>query len=268
MGNMLRRENARWWAPKPLLLQAAIWFVIINCMVAFMLFVIPNMVSGDDMAQVYAGGNNPVQADGTPVISPEQVVNGGIIMFFKLSAFAMLIGAVILCNDSILKERESGTAAWVLSKPISRKAFVLSKFIANGAGILLAIMLLQGTIAYALCSLKLGSPIEALPFIGGLALLGLDCLFYAFLAIATGSFTRSRGATLGIPLLVMLGGMLLLEFAPDLGMVTPLMFGDLSSLLATTGALPTEALLPITATVLWVVIFVAATLWKFERIEL
>jgi ABC-2 type transport system permease protein len=266
-GNMLRKENARWWAPKSLLIQAAVWLVIINGLVAFMLFVVPNMVSGDDMAQIYGEADSPAGA-GPLDVSPEQAVNGGTIMFFKLSAFAMLIGAVILCSDSILKERESGTAAWILSKPVSRKAFVLSKFLANGLGILLAIMLLQGAIAYALCSLKLGAPVDVLPFIGGLALLGLSCLFYAFLAITAGVFSGSRSATLGVPLLVLLGGMLLLQFIPDLGMVTPWMLGDMSSYLATTGSLPPEALLPIAATALWIAAFAAAALWKFERIEL
>lgn len=263
MGNMLRRENARWWAPKSLLMQAAVWLVIINALIAFTLFVLPSVLSPEDMAQVYADG-----ASGPHEVSLHQVVDMGIIMFFKLSTFAMLIGAIILCNDSILTERESGTAAWVLSKPVSRKAFVLSKFLANGTGILLAIVLLQGIVAYALCSLKLGGPVDVLPFIGGLALLGLDCLFYAFLGIATGAFTRSRGVTLGIPLLVMFGGMVLLEFAPGLGKVGPLKLGDLASLMATTGTLPAGALLPIVATTLWIAVFVAATLWKFERIEL
>jgi ABC-2 type transport system permease protein len=263
MKNMLRRENARWWAPKPLLLQAAIWLVIVNALVAFMLFVLPGMVSQDDMAQIYAD-----EASGPQSLSLRQVVDMGVIMFFKLSAFAIVIGAVILCNDSILKERESGTAAWVLSKPVSRKAFVLSKFLANGAGVLMVIILLQGIIAYILCSLKLGGPLDALTFTGGLALLGLDCLFYAFLAIAAGAFTRSRGATLGIPLLVMLGGMVLLEFVPDLGTVTPLTLGDMASMLATTGVLPAGALLPIAATALWIVAFAVAALWKFERVEL
>jgi ABC-2 type transport system permease protein len=271
MKNMMRKENARWWAPKSLLLQAAIWLVIINSLVAFMLFVVPNLITEDDMTQINSEINNSTQTGNAPGLldfSLEQVVKVGITIFFKLSSIAMLIGAVIICNDSIFKERESGTAAWVLSKPISRKAFVLSKFLANGIGVLLVIMLLQGIIAYALCSLKLGDPLDALPFIGGLALLGLNCLFYAFLAIALGAFSGSRGTTLGVPLLVMLGGMLLLQFIPDLGMVTPWMLGEMSSYLATTGSLPSQALLPIAATVLWIAAFAAATLWKFERIEL
>lgn len=269
--NMLSKENARWWSPKSLLIQTMVWLLIINGMVALMLFVAPNLMTEDDAAQINGEINGSTQEGNTANLldfSLDAVVNGGIIMFFKLSSFAMLIGAVIACNDSILKERESGTAAWVLSKPVSRKAFVLSKFIANGAGILLVIMLLQGIIAYVQCSLKLGAPVETLPFIGGLALLGLNCLFYAFLAIAAGAFSGSRGVTLGVPLLVMLGGMVLMQFIPELGVATPLMLGDLSAHLATTGTLPPEALMPIAATVLWITAFIAATLWKFERIEL
>jgi ABC-2 type transport system permease protein len=271
LGNMLRKENARWWAPKALLVQAVVWLLIINSMVAFMLYIAPNLATEDDMAQINGEANNAAGTGNTAILldlSPEKVVEGGIIMFFKLSSLAMLIGAVILCNDSLLKERESGTAAWVLSKPVSRKAFVMSKFLANGIGILLVIMLFQGIIAYAQCSIKLGSPVDVLPFIGGLALLGLNCLFYASLAITMGAFSGSRGATLGFPLLVMLSGMLLPQFIPDLGMATPWMLGEMSAYLATTSTLPTQALLPIAATVVWIAAFVIATLWKFNRIEL
>ncbi len=271
MGNMLRKENARWWAPKSLLMQAAIWFVIINGLVAFMLFIAPGMVSESEISQIgnelnstAGSGDKPISID----LSAESFVKVAVTLFFNLSSIAMAIGAIIVCSDSILRERESGTAAWVLSKPVSRKAFVLSKFMANSAGILLIIILLQGAIAFALCSIKMGGPIGALPFAGGLAILGLNCLFYAFLAMGIGTFTTSRAAALGIPLLVTLGGGIILQFVPDLASVTPWALGQLSVYLQASGTLPAEALLPLAATVAWIVAFGAATLWKFERTEL
>ncbi|MFX1538102.1 MAG: ABC transporter permease subunit, partial [Promethearchaeota archaeon] len=37
------------------------------------------------------------------------------------------VAAVIFAQDVIVGEKKSGTAAWVLSKPVSRTAFILSK---------------------------------------------------------------------------------------------------------------------------------------------
>jgi ABC-2 type transport system permease protein len=266
--NMLRKENARWWNPKSLLVQAVIWLVLVNSMVVFALFILPNLPLSDDMKAQINNSPDAGEAAALSNLTPDKIINMGLNMFFNLSSIAMLIGAVIICHDSILKELETGTAAWVLSKPVSRKAFVLSKFMANALGLVVLVVLLQGAIAYGLCSLKLGSPITVLPFLGGMAILGLNVLFYAFLAIGIGAFSGSRGATLGIPLLIMIGGSILLQLMPELGKVTPWALSQLSIMVVTTGNIPSAAYMPIVATVLWTAAFVAATLWKFDRIEL
>ena len=41
------------------------------------------------------------------------------------------VGIVIMMQDALVGEKREGTAAWVLSKPVTRQAFVLSKAIAN-----------------------------------------------------------------------------------------------------------------------------------------
>jgi ABC-2 type transport system permease protein len=266
--NMLRKENARWWNPKSLLVQAVIWLVLVNSMVVFALFILPNIpISGDMKAQI---NNSPDAGEAAALsnLTLDMIINMGINIFFSVSSVAMLIGAVIICHDSILKELETGTAAWVMSKPVSRKAFVLSKFMANAIGLVVLVVLLQGAIAYVLCSLKFGGPITVLPFLGGLAVLGLSCLFYAFLAIGIGAFSGSRGATLGLPILIMIGGTIIQQLVPDLGKVTPWALNQIMIMVATTGNIPSAAYMPIVATVLWTAAFVAATLWKFDRIEL
>ena len=56
--------------------------------------------------------------------------------------------AIIMGQDAILGERLSGTAAWVLSKPLRRPAFILAKLIAYGLGLLATWVVLPGAIAY------------------------------------------------------------------------------------------------------------------------
>jgi ABC-2 type transport system permease protein len=258
--NMLRKESARWWNFRSILLQALVWLIIVNGLVAFMIFVLPM-----DPA-VEAG-----EINGEPITignSTNDILAGiGINVFFSVASFAFAIGAVILCHDAVLKERETGTAAWVLSKPVSRRSFVLSKFAANGVGILALIVALQGTVAFVLCSLRQGAPVSLLPFVAGLALLGLCCLFYGFLAIATGTLMNSRAAALAVPLIVLLGSAVM-YLMPPIGAIMPWKFVEVIGGFAVTGILPPEALPSIAATVAWIAVFVIATVWRFERIEL
>ena len=155
-GNMLRKENEKWWNLKSVAIQLVIWLVIVNGTVALYLFVVPSMFQS--AAAVLQANNTTAQqaqqiADsGFLNLTPQKIVAMGLQDLFGLASLGMILGAVIISHDSILKERESGTAAWLLSKPLSRKAFVLSKIVANGTGMLVIVILAQGIIAYAQCS--------------------------------------------------------------------------------------------------------------------
>jgi ABC-2 type transport system permease protein len=204
------------------------------------------------------------------------IANSGMNIFFQLAGFAVFIGAVIFGHDILLKERESGTAAWLLSKPLSRKAFVLSKVLAVVLGVLVIILLVQGLITYALCSLELGSPMPVLPFVAGLGVLSLGVLFYLAMAIVLGAFTLSRGIALGVPLIIgITGGFFLGIFQAlgtfkELGYLVPWNLTSYASSLATDVSLASDQYWPwpVIATVIWVLLFIVAALAKFERIEL
>ncbi len=46
------------------------------------------------------------------------------------------VAVVIIMQGVLVGEKRDGTAAWVMSKPISRPAFILSKVLANSLGVL------------------------------------------------------------------------------------------------------------------------------------
>ncbi len=58
------------------------------------------------------------------------------------------VGVVIIMQGVVVGEKKSGTAAWVLSKPVTRPAFILSKVIANSLGVLVTMVVLPGIVAY------------------------------------------------------------------------------------------------------------------------
>lgn len=265
--NMLRKENSKWWNWKALAVQLIIWTVIINSMVAFAVFVIPQIPIPSDVQEQINGTGDP-EAVEMMNLTPQGILKLGLSMFFQISGIALLIGGVIIAHDSILKERESGTAAWLLSKPISRKAFVLSKLIANTVGLLVIVILVQAAMAYAQCSIAYGSLAPLSPFLAGLGIMSLNSLFYLVMALALGAFTMSRGATLGLPIVIGLVGSFLLQVVHELQYITPWTLGGMAEAASQGFPLPGWAIFPLIATIVWIIVFAGAAIWKFERIEL
>ncbi len=276
--NMMRKENARWWSPKSLVFQLAIWLVVLNALVAILLFIVPaidNSAASNQTTNV-SGGLEQAPPAASVADARMQVANTGMGMFFQMAGFAVFIGAVIFGHDVLLKERESGTAAWLLSKPISRKAFVLSKVSAVVIGVLVLILFTQGAITYAMCSLELGSPMPVLPFLAGLFVLCLGVLFYLAMAIALGAFTLSRGLSLGLPLIIgITGGFFLgifqaLGTLKELGYLVPWNLTSYASSLATSASLEADKYWPwpVLATAIWILLFIGAATVRFEKTEL
>jgi len=264
--NMLNKENKKWWNWKSLAVQLIVWTAIINSMVALGVFLLPQMVTDDVKAQVNATGD--AESMQALDFSPAGILKMGMSMFFQIAGIALLIGGVIIAHDSLLKERESGTAAWLLSKPISRKSFVLAKLVANVLGLLVIIIAVQATITYVQVSIAYGGLAPIVPFLSGLGIMSLQSLFYMVLALALGAFTLSRGATLGLPIVIGLVGSVLLQVVHELQYVTPWTLGSMAEAVAVGAQLPDWAIFPIIATILWILAFAGAAIWRFEQIEL
>jgi ABC-2 type transport system permease protein len=265
--NMLHKENAKWWNWKALAAQLIIWTVVIQSLVAMGVFLLPQMpIPADVREQVNASGDpEAMQAFD---FSPAGILRTGLSMFFEISGIALLIGGVIIAHDSILKERESGTAAWLLSKPISRQSFVLSKLIANIVGLLFVVIAVQAIIAYTLISIAYGGMAPVMPFLGGLGIMAINSLFFMVLALALGAFTLNRGIALGLPIVLGLVGGLLLSIVEQLQYVTPWTLVDMALAAAEGATLPDWWIFPVIATVVWILAFAGAAIWRFEQIEL
>jgi ABC-2 type transport system permease protein len=175
-------------------------------------------------------------------------------------------------QDAIIDEKKSGTAAWVLSKPVSRPAFVLSKLIANSVSALLIMIVLQGILAYFLLT-SVGGAFSIGNWIFGVLLLGLHLLFYLTLTLMLGTFFDGRGAVIGIPMAILFLYQFVLSLVPPLGQIMPWLLVYPPG--QTGGSLVQEALLgqpltmplPVIATAVWCVLFVAVAIWRFGKEE-
>src|SRR5512135_1514031 len=188
--NLFRKENRDWWGTRSWLVQALIWTAILIGILATVLFA--------PMEDVLLGARSAL----------------GLTVFFAVAGTALPIGAMIMGQEEVLDEKRSGTAAWILSKPVSRVAFILAKVTANAIGILIILVLLEGALAYGLIAIVTGRAFQVLPYLGALAILYLDVMFYFLLSLMFSAASNSRGAAIGIPMAVLFSYQFIVSLAP------------------------------------------------------
>ena len=71
----------------------------------------------------------------------------GFDLLIHLWWIACPLAAIGLAQNALIEERHNDTAAWVLSKPVARSSFVLSKIISDAGGIVVIAVALQGAVA-------------------------------------------------------------------------------------------------------------------------
>jgi ABC-2 type transport system permease protein len=200
--------------------------------------------------------------------TPKDINDAGALMFFVLGSVASVIAVVAKTQGAIIGEKQLGTAAWVLSKPASRRAFVLAKLAVHFRWLLAVTLLFPAVVFYGLMTAVSTLPPPPLHFLGGLAILALGLLFYLALSLLLGTLFESRGPLAGSVFGFMVGGFMIASYAPWLTAGFPWLFFQSGYYLVTRGEIPAYGLISIPATALWTVLFVFLALRGFERAEL
>lgn len=179
--NLLRAEMAGWWKTRTWWVQSLIWFCVIDLI----------------LVAVISAGNAP----GEPAVPIQELI----LLYGIFGGMFTSVGVVIHMQGAIVGEKISGTAAWVLSKPVARPAFVLSKLLGNAIGVAMTAVIIPGTAAYLLFTLLKGADLQPLNFIGGMGVLCLFAFYWMSLTLMLGAFFNSRGPVIGISLALILG---------------------------------------------------------------
>jgi ABC-type transport system involved in multi-copper enzyme maturation permease subunit len=256
--NMLAKELGEWFRTRRWLWQSLIWIIIINGFVALLLFVLPALASIMPALKPTAVG----VFSGLP---PEV---GAVNMYFTMLAMAGSIGVIILAQDEIIQEKLSGTAAWILSKPAARQAFILTKLLSNITGVLIFFVALTGLVTLVEVYLATHRLVPLLPFVAGAGVVLLVLFFYLSLVILLGVLFESRGAVLGIAFGIMFGGMILKNFILPLLFVLPLTMDGIALMVFQGTPLPAIFVSQLISTTVLSIAFILVALWRFQRIEL
>ncbi len=241
LSNMLSKENFAWWRTRRWWIQCLIWLFFLNGLMA------ANLVN-------------------------DQAPEDAILNYLYVAGVVLPVAAIIMGMDSILGEIHSGTAAWVLSKPIKRPAYILAKLIAYGLGFLPTAIILPGVIAYLHLSI-VGLKLPLAGFVEAVGLVYLNLLFYLTLTIMLATLFRGRGPVLGITFIVLWFWMV-----PLSTWLADIMPWRLLIALGENGALPSmcyyllsdvplPTVVPIIATILWCALFFGVAIWRIRGEE-
>jgi ABC-2 type transport system permease protein len=247
--NLLRKENGEWWNTRRWWTQSLLWLLIVNGILALALWVLPIASPEEEIDTIFSLG-----------------------IFFQVMSQFTVFAVIVITQGALIGEKQSGSAAWIMSAPVSRNAFILAKLVANAIGFLFTIILVQGLVAYVQLSLFDGGPLLLVPYLTLLALVGLILLFYLALTLMLGAFFDTRGPVLGIAIGVAIASMLgisslFASFLPWMVLVLPDSIPALITLLVTGEALPNSWPIPIILMSVYSLLFVTLAIWRFRREE-
>jgi ABC-2 type transport system permease protein len=243
MGNLLRAGFGGWWKTRMWWIQSLLWILIVNAILAGLLW-------------------------GEGIGTAEAVA-----LFAVFAGLFPAIAVIIIMQDAIVGEVEGGTAAWIMSKPVSRTAFVLSKWIVNTVGVLVTMVLLPGLVAYLQISLAGESWLDPLNFLAGLGVIGVNLIFFLSFTLMLGTIFNHRGPVIGSAMALAFGQQLLVGLSPILAKILPwflVMPGDeVDQSIASAFILGIEPpfITPLYVACISILIFLAVSLWSFERKE-
>lgn len=254
LGNLMKGQISDWFGSSRWWRHALIWLTVVNLLLFFT--TIGFKKAAEDAA---AAGEAPPDFE-------------TIMLYCIFSGMFVAFGVMIIMQGVIVGEKKSGTAAWVLSKPVTRTSFVVSRLLGSTLGILITAILLPGLVAYLTIGLftPIGWP-SPLDFLAGLAVLAISMFFWLTLTLVSGTFFSSVGGVIAIPLATYFAMWLLPGYFPLLLYVSPIILtirgGDAFPAVAESlmnGEAP-FSWIPFIATIVFSTIFAGVAIWRFNR---
>jgi ABC-type transport system involved in multi-copper enzyme maturation permease subunit len=243
--SMLRSALARWFRTRTWWVQCLIWGGLMGGLISAIAFV-PNSPPATELLMIFA-------------------------IFVGLFP---AVGVIIIMQDALVGEKREGTAAWVLSKPVTRPVFVLSKVAANSIGMLATMVIVPSIIGYAVIYIAKKSALDPTGLFVAMGLIFINHFFYLSLTLMLGAFFNSRGPVIGIPLAILLLQQNIIGIWPILRFVLPWNLiippGDTPSLLVSLmlkAPIQSEHLITLAFIVTESLLFVLIGLWRFNREE-
>jgi ABC-2 type transport system permease protein len=135
---------------------------------------------------------------GVQISFPTPTVTDAIVQYLKNVAGTGIFIAILLPMGMVAREKERGTAAFVLTKPVSREAFLAAKLVS--LLVMLALGVLLAAVATYVYTAILFEPIALGGFIACTLLILLSLLVYGLLTFLGSTVANSQLPAVGIGL--------------------------------------------------------------------
>ena len=195
---------------------------------------------------------------------PDPVAADAVTQFTKNLGQLGVLMAVLIAMGSVAGEKERGTAAFLLTKPLDRAAFLGAKVASLGL-LLATATALGGALCWAYTAI-LFEPLPLLGYVSSVAVLWLSLAVFAAITFVASVVAPSALVAGGIGIVaLMLAGFV--SVAPDLAPYLPTGLWGISNEVAV-GHTPDPMVGPIVLNIAIIVIAVAVAVWSFRRQEL
>lgn len=241
IGNMVHRELVLERSRRTWIKQITLWGLIINGILAIVL-IIPNNI----------------------LLSSR--VETALFAFVSLLTYLIALFVPVSLQGMAIDERQTGVASWILSKPVSRKAYIIAKLVGNALAMAIVLVLIQGCAAYVLI-VTLAEFISPIGFLLLLGLAVISVLYFTSLTLMLGTLSSNRSTVMTAALGIVLGSQMLVNTIPIIQIVIP-------TTLTITGlwfliGYPSPALpLLLLSSIGCIIVFLAIAVQKFNKIEL
>ena len=176
-GVIFRKELREWFATRRFLTMTVLTSVMLACVPAILF--------------LHEGGLH----DGRIASGYNGLMESWVALSLTLGSYLV----VAVSMGMLIKEEETGTAQWVFTKPVSRPGYVLAKYFANAAVVLLGAVLIPAVVFLALANGVEASGIQdwtaAFEAFGFIA---LNALVVLAIVVGLSGFFRSNAPVAGI----------------------------------------------------------------------
>ena len=249
---MLRKELLEAWRSQRLLVVSVV-FLILGIISPVSAKYLPELL------QSIGAGQQGVQ-----IIVAPPTVSDAIAQFLKNVAGTGVFVALLLPMGAIAREKEQGTAAFVLTKPVSRQAFLAAKALA--LAVVLTIGVALATVAAYFYTALLFKPVPVGDFLGCALLILLSLLVFAAFTFLGSALTQAPLAAVGIGAAVWVA-LSLLGILPNVGEYTPAGLVTAAGQVAL-GKTPDQLALIVLVNLGLILVALAASWLAFSRQEL
>lgn len=176
-------------------------------------------------------------------------------LLFAIGTQFTVLAVIFATMSLLLAERDSGTLAWTISKPVSRTSVLLSKWLTSTLILWLAAVVIPVALTTTLVTILYGLPDLAIVIVLGVSLITVPAFFVA-VALTTATFVPSQAAVGAIGVAVFVAPSIVGGIVPALTPFFPGSIFDWAVGVATGG--PVSLVTPIAWLVALVVLFFLA----------